>query len=143
MMANQDNDDIINALQSLANGEDTADGESEGQTTPAQRAAAQNASVSPRPVSPAAAQSPARKLAPIQPSPAAIEKQRTLIPILLTGTVLLWIFATLRFVVYADSPLAQLPLWGSILGYIAGVFLLMIAIANMLYVRHLTRPQTN
>ena len=107
-MANQDNQDIINALQSLANGQDTERDDSQPQAAPTPSPVAQNGSDSARPASPNPAHPRTRKLAPIQPSPAAIERQRTLIPILLTGTVLLWIFATLRFVVIA-IPLLPLP----------------------------------
>jgi hypothetical protein len=125
-MADQDHHDIVDALQSLADGQ-------EHEYVPDIPPQPQPAAIRP------AAPGPIRKIVPAGAQSPSLYRQRTLIPILLTCSVLLWVFATLRFVVYADSPLAQLPMWGSVVGYIGGVLLLMVAIANMLNVKYLSQ----
>jgi hypothetical protein len=127
-MAEQDHHDIVDALQSLADGQ-------EHEYVPDVSPQTEPAAIRP------AAPEPIRKIIPAHPEPPSLHRQRTLIPILLTCSVLLWVFATLRFVVHDDSPLSQLPMWGSIVGYIGGVLLLMVAIANMLNVKYLSQPQ--
>jgi hypothetical protein len=125
-MAERDQHDLVDALQSLADGQDH-------EYVP---------DVSPEPppaTTPPAASGPAPKTILARPESPTLYRQRTVIPILLTCSVLLWVFASLRFVVYTDSPLAQLPMWGSVVGYIGGVLLLMVAIANMLNVRYLSK----
>lgn len=125
-MAEDDQDDLVDALQSLADGQDH---EYVPDVSPAPPPEATGAPAS----------QPARKMIPTRAKSPALYRQRTMIPVLLTCSILLWVFASLRFVVYADSPFAQLPMWGSVAGYIGGVLLLMVAIANMLNVRYLSK----
>ena len=67
----------------------------------------------------------------------SINTKRTLIPILLTLGVLLPALGSLKWLMPPDSPFTALPLTGVIASIALGAVLLLLAIANMVHVRHL------
>jgi hypothetical protein len=64
-----------------------------------------------------------------------LEFRRTLIPVLLTMGVLMFIFASLRFVLGVDSPLTRLPVFLPIILIFGGCTLITFAVINMLSVK--------
>ena len=68
-----------------------------------------------------------------------IHSRRTLIPILLTCGVLLPAVASLKWLRGPDSPFAAWPIWAPLVLGGCGVMLLLLAIANMVQVRHMLR----
>ena len=65
----------------------------------------------------------------------SIGVRRTIIPVLLTLGVMLLAASTVRYFVSEDAPLSALPPWASIVGYVIGAMLLMVAALNILQVR--------
>jgi hypothetical protein len=65
----------------------------------------------------------------------SIGVRRTFIPILLTLGVMLLAASTVRYFVSDDAPLSALPKWSSLVGYIVGGMLLLVAGLNILQVR--------
>src|SRR5205085_1238349 len=67
--------------------------------------------------------------------------RRTVIPILLTGGVMMFVLGSLyyvlpRFAATADSPLTDLPAWAPFPLFLIGLFFLVLAAVNMLWVKH-------
>ena len=74
----------------------------------------------------------------------SINTKRTLIPILLTLGVLLPALASLKWLMTADSPFTALPIPAAGMLIALGAVLLVMAVFNMLHVRHLlqlTQPR--
>jgi hypothetical protein len=65
----------------------------------------------------------------------SVEFRRTMIPILLTTGVLLLVFASMKFVLGADSPLSDLPMWLPVMLILTSLALLATAVLNMLSVK--------
>ena len=72
---------------------------------------------------------------PHLPTIKSVEARRTVIPVLLTCGLLLFIAATMRLVTSPDTPLRSLPPWMSWAGYALGVLLWGVALINMFSVR--------
>ncbi len=69
------------------------------------------------------------------PTIKSVEARRTVIPVLLTCGLLLFIAATMRLVTSPDTPLRSLPPWMSWAGYALGMLLWGVALINMFSVR--------
>lgn len=69
------------------------------------------------------------------PTIKSVEARRTVIPVLLTCGLLLFIAATMRLLTSPDTPLRSLPPWMSWAGYALAVLLWGVALINMLSVR--------
>jgi hypothetical protein len=65
-----------------------------------------------------------------------VEFRRTMIPVLLTCGVLMLVFAVLKFLARADSPLADLPMWLPVVLIITAIALLGLGVLNMLSVQN-------
>jgi hypothetical protein len=68
-----------------------------------------------------------------------IHNRRTLIPILLTCGVLMPAVGSLKWLRGPESAFATWPIWAPLLLVACGVLLLLLAIANMVQVRHMMR----
>src|SRR5579884_4119663 len=64
--------------------------------------------------------------------------RRTVIPILLTCGVILLVLGTMPFFLSTDNPLSALPRWISLALWGTGLFLLALAVVNMLAVKQMT-----
>ena len=65
----------------------------------------------------------------------ALSRRRTVIPVLLTGALLLLVTAALKFVVDPDAPLAGLPVWVPFGLIVLAAVILGVAGLNMAQVR--------
>lgn len=79
-----------------------------------------------------AAPKPKRRTSPA----AAASLRRTMIPILLTTGVMLFVMAAARWMVPEDAALAQMPAWSAGVLIVLGVVMLGLAAINMMAVRH-------
>ncbi len=64
-----------------------------------------------------------------------LEFRRTMIPVLLTASLISFFFAVIKFLLGPDSPLTALPVWVPIVLFLAGSTLLAFAAINMFSVR--------
>jgi hypothetical protein len=67
--------------------------------------------------------------------------RRTMIPILLTTGVMLFVMAAARWIVPDDAPLAQMPVWSVAVLIFLGVVMLGLAVLNMMAVQHEQRQR--
>jgi hypothetical protein len=72
----------------------------------------------------------------------AIELRRTFIPVLLTMGVLTMVSGAMKWIVRAESPIGGMPRGVAIGLLVVGPLILMLAVGNMLQVKHLLAGRT-